>query len=194
MGRAADPDDAERMTTSIDTSRSLRAAHLGARSLVYCALLIPRSVFALIAALCGRTDAAVARWPRRPDPGAAGRPGLVPVAGHALISLLLGAAALVPFGVELAFVVRGVFYGLVDSGPYDQSWGGPSRGGAWAAHFLIGLPMAAAGVLILIGIAAVHQRLAPVLAGRRPAPWVIPVALSIPVPAVALFIAWLHQI
>jgi hypothetical protein len=191
MGRAADPDDAEPMTTAIDTSRSVRVAHLAARGLVYCALLIPRSVFALIAALCGRTDAAVARWPRR---AATGRPGLVPVAGHALISLLLGAAALVPLGVELACVLRGVFYGLVDPGPYDQSWGGPSRAGAWAAHFLISLPLAAAGLLVLIGIAAVHQRLSPVLAGRRPVPWVIPVALAIPLPAVALFIAWLHQI
>ena len=69
-----------------------------------------------------------------------------------------------------------------------------SGGGAWAAHFLISLPLAAAGILVLIGIAAVHRRLAPVLTGRRPVRWVIPVALAIPVPAVALFIAWLHQI
>jgi hypothetical protein len=191
MGRAADPDDAERMTTAIDTRRSLRVAHLAARSLVYCTLLIPRSVFALIAALCGRTDKAVARWPH---PGATARPGLVPVVGHALISLLLGAVALLPLGVELLFVLRGVLYGLVDPGPYDQSWGGPGRGGAWAAHFLISLPLAAAGIAVLIGIAAVHQRLTPVLAGRRPAPWVIPVALAIPVPAAVLFVAWLHQI
>jgi hypothetical protein len=191
MGRAADPDDAERMTTAIETRRSLRVAHLAARSLAYCALLIPRSVSALIAALCGRTDRAVARWPH---PGATARPGLVPVVGHALTSLLLGAVALLPLGVELLFVLRGVLYGLVDPGPYDHSWGGPSRGGAWAAHFLIGLPLAAAGLLVLIGVAAVHRRLTPVLAGRRPAPWVIPVALAIPVPAAVLFVAWLHQI
>jgi hypothetical protein len=194
MGRTADPDHPERMTTAMDTSRSRRAAHLATGGLGYCALLIPRSLFALTAALCGRTDAASAVWPPRPRPGATARPGLLPVAGHALIGLLLGAAALVPLGVELAFVLRGVFYGLVDHGPYDQAWGGPARGGAWAAHFLISLPMAAAGILVLIGIAAVHRRLTPVLAGRRPAPWVIPVALAIPVPAVALFIAWLHQI
>jgi hypothetical protein len=191
MGRAVDPDDAERMTTAIDTRRSLHAVHLAARSLAYCALLIPRSVFALIAALCGWTDRAVARWPRSE---ATGRPGLVPVAGHALISLLLGAAALIPLGVELAFVFRGVFYGLVDPGPFDHAWGGPSRAGAWAAHFLISLPLAAAGLLVLIGVAALHRRLSPLLAGRRPAPWVVPLALSIPVPAAFLFVAWLHQI
>jgi hypothetical protein len=172
-------------------------AGVAARSIVNCVALIPFAMLALIAALCGRTEAA-ARWWRRLPPGTpaepSGRPGPVLVAGHALISLLLGAAALVPLGVELAFVARGVLYGLVDHGPYNHSWGGPSRAGAWAAHFLISLPMAAAGVLVLIGIAAVHQRLAPVLAGRRPARWVIPAALAIPVPAVALFIAWLHQI
>lgn len=193
------------MTTSLDTSSRQssrpgpfrRTAAVAARSIVHCAALIPFAVLALIAALAGRTDAA-ARWWRRLLPGTpaepTGRPGLVLIAGHALISLLLGAAALVPLGIELAFVVRGVFYGLVDPGPYNHSWGGPSRGGAWAAHFLIAVPMALAGVLVLIGIAAVHQRLTVALAGRRPAPWVIPVALAIPAAAVAFFIAWLHQL
>ncbi|RSM51120.1 hypothetical protein DMB66_42885 [Actinoplanes sp. ATCC 53533] len=116
------------------------------------------------------------------------------VAGHAVLSLVLGAVALIPFGVLLAFVFRGVFYGLVDHGPYDNSWGGPSRAGAWLAHFLIGLPMAVAALLLLAGIAALHARLTTMLTGRRPAPWVLAVALVLPVPAVALFIAWLHQI
>jgi len=54
--------------------------------------------------------------------------------------------------------------------------------------------MAAVAGLALIGIAAIHQRLTTALADRRPAWWLIPAALAVPVPAVALFIAWLHQI
>jgi hypothetical protein len=54
---------------------------------------------------------------------------------------------------------------------------------------VIGSPIFVAGALALIGIAAVHQRLTLALTGRRPAPWLIPIALAIPVPAVALFVA-----
>jgi hypothetical protein len=116
------------------------------------------------------------------------------VVGHAVISALLGAVAILPLGVLVLVVLRGMFYGLVDPGPYDTSWGGPTRAGAWTAHFLIGLPMAAAAVLVLIGIATVHARLTrSLLTGRRPG-WAMPVALLVPVPAVLFFVAWLHQI
>jgi hypothetical protein len=116
------------------------------------------------------------------------------VMGHAVISALLGVVAILPLGVLVLVVLRGMFYGLVDPGPYDTSWGGPTRAGAWTAHFLIGLPMAAAAVLVLIGIAAVHARLTrSLLTGRRPG-WALPVALLVPVPAALFFVAWLHQI
>jgi hypothetical protein len=171
------------------------------RSVVYCVALIPLAVAALFATLCGRADAATLWWIRlrtrvlgEPAPGATGRPRFAAVAGHAILSALLGAAALVPLGVEVLFVLRGVFYGFVDPGPYNDSWGGPSRAGAWTVHFLVSLPMAAAGIFVLIGIAAVHQRLTLALTGRRPAPWVIVVALVVPALAVIFFILWLHQI
>ncbi|GAA3345168.1 hypothetical protein GCM10020358_51190 [Amorphoplanes nipponensis] len=171
------------------------------------AALLPLAVAALLAVPLGRARAAAGWWLRLrsrllgPLPpggaGVAGRPGRaggLVVAGHAVLSLLLGAVALLPFGALLAFVFRGVCYGLVDPGPYDTSWGGPSRAGAWAAHFLVGLPMAAVALLLLAGLAALHGRLSGVLAGQRPARWVFAVALTVPLPAVALFVAWLHQI
>jgi hypothetical protein len=123
-----------------------------------------------------------------------GRPGLVAVVGHAVLSLLLGLIALIPFGMLAAFVARGVFYGLVDHGPYTNSWGGPSRAGAWVVHFLVGVPMALVALLALVGIAALHSRSTTMLAGRRPAAWVLATAVVLPLPAVALFVAWLHQI
>jgi hypothetical protein len=174
---------------------------IAGRSLAYCATLIPLATFGLLAALGGRTTLTASWWRRlrtrvlgQPAPHQIGRPGAGLMLGHSLTSLLLGAAALVPLGVELAFVLRGVFYGLVDHGPYNHSWGGPSRSGAWLAHFLVSLPLSLTGAVALIGIAAVHQRLTSALDGDRPAPWLVPVALLIPLPAVALFIAWLHQI
>ena len=172
---------------------------LGRRSL-YCAALLPLACLSLAAVLAGRARAAAGWWLRlrarllgtAASPPA--RPGALVVAGHAVPSLLLGATALVPFGVLLAFVFRGVFYGLVDHGPYDTSWGGPTRAGAWVAHVLIGLPMAAAALLLLTGIATLHGRLTTMLTGRRPAPWVLIVTLVLTLAAVAFFIAWLHQI
>lgn len=160
------------------------------RGSLYCARLLPLSLAALVAALVGRAHSA-ARWWRVEQPGRAGVLGTV---GHAVLGLLLGAAALVPFGLILAFIFRGVFYGLVDHGPYDNSWGGPSRAGAWLVHFLIALPIAGVAVLLLAGIAALHRRLSPLLMGRRPAGWVLVTAVVVPVPAVVFFIAWLHQI
>jgi hypothetical protein len=185
------------MTTSLST-RPRPRLRLG-RRLLYCAALLPLAASALIAALIGRARTAAGWWLRlrarllgRAEP--CGRPRASVVAGHAVLSLLLGVVALVPFGVLLAFVFRGILYGLVDPGPYDDSWGGPGRAGAWLAHFLVGVPMAAAALLLLAGIAALHDRVTTVLAGHRPAPWVLTVALLLPLPAVAFFIAWLHQI
>jgi hypothetical protein len=87
-----------------------------------------------------------------------------------------------------------VLYGFVDHGPYENSWGGPSLAGAWLVHFLVSLPFAFAVTVALMGLVAVHQRLGVVLAGGRPAPWLIPVVLVMPLPVAVLFVAWLHQI
>ncbi len=147
----------------------------------------------------GRARAAAGWWLRLRarlfgTPEVAGRPGALVVAGHAVLSLSLGATALVPFGMLLAFVFRGVLYGLVDPGPYDHSWGGPSRAGAWVAHLVIGAPMAGASVLLLAGVAALHGRLTSMLTGRRPEPWVLVGTLTLTLAAVAFLLAWLRQI
>ncbi|GLZ61962.1 hypothetical protein [Micromonospora sp. NBRC 107095] len=150
----------------------------------------------------GGAGAAVARWRSlrtgllgMPPTAVAGRrPGTVAVFGHALLSLLVGAVALLPLGVQLLLVLRGVLYGVVDPGPYDDSWGGPTRAGAWLAHFLVGLPLPAAVLAALIGIAAVHQRLTRHLDGERGPLWLLPTVLLMAVAGAALFVAWTHQI
>jgi hypothetical protein len=193
------------MTTSSVVSRSVVLRSVVSsrvpRSLLYCVTLIPLSGWSVIAALFGRAEAAARTWSRvrtrvlaEPPPPATHRPGFAVVAGHALLSLLLGAAALVPLGVEFLFVERGVFYGLADPGPYDHSWGGPTRAGAWLVHFLVSVPLAAAGLLMLIGIAALHQRLTAGLTGRRPGLGPILASVLVAAVAVVFFVAWLHQI
>ncbi|WP_433264838.1 hypothetical protein ACQPWR_30925 [Micromonospora vinacea] len=183
-------------------SRPYRVLRLAGRSLAYCAALAPVAVLTLVTAPLGGAGAAVARWralrgwllgtPPTAAPGR--RPGTVAVLGHALLTLLVGAVALLPLGVELLMVLRGVLYGVVDPGPYDNSWGGPTRAGAWLAHFLVGLPMAAAGLAALIGIAAVHQRLTRRLDGERGPLWLLPTVLLMAVAGALLFVAWTRQI
>ncbi|RZT81457.1 hypothetical protein EV382_4736 [Micromonospora violae] len=183
-------------------SRSHRLVRRTGRSLAYCATLIPVAVLALVTTPLGGAGAAVARW-RALRTGLLGmpptavpdrRPGAVAVLGHAVLSLLVGLVALLPLGVELLMVLRGVLYGVVESGPYDNAWGGPTLAGAWLAHFLIGLPIAAAGLAALIGIAAVHQRLTRRLDGERGPLWLFPTVLLMALAATLLFIAWTHQI
>ncbi|GGO12338.1 NUDIX hydrolase [Micromonospora parathelypteridis] len=186
------------------TRRSLpyRMGRLAGRSLAYCATLIPVALLALVTAPLGGADAVVARWRslrtgllgKSPTPAPARRPGRLAVLGHALLSLLLGALALLPIGVGLLVVLRGALYGVVVSGPYVGAWGGPTRGGAWLAHFLIGLPFAAAGLAALIGIAAMHQRLTRRLDGERGSRWLIPTMLLMALAGALLFVAWTHQI
>ncbi|WP_410814588.1 hypothetical protein [Micromonospora sp. 067-2] len=182
-------------------SRPYRTARLAGRSLAYCAALVPLALLALVTTPLGGAGAAATRWRAlrsrllgAPPATAGRRPGTVSVFGHALLSLLLGAAALLPLGIEVLLVLRGVLYGVVDPGPYTNSWGGPTRAGAWLAHFLVGLPMAAAGLAALIGIAAVHQRLTRSLDGESRAPWLMPTALLIALAGALLFVAWTHQI
>jgi len=174
-----------------------------ARSLVYCAALIPVAVAALALVVAGRPRMAARWWQglrtrllgRSPDPdGKSGTGGPGAVGLHAVASLLLGAAALVPLGFQLLFVFRSVLYGFVDHGPYDTSWGGPTRAGAWIAHFLIGIPISAAGLAALVGIAALHQRLTAALDGQPRPRWLLPVTVVVGGLATGFVVAWSRQI
>jgi hypothetical protein len=154
----------------------------------------------LFAAVIGRQQWTVASWRRLRTrlldlpavPG--GRPRTLAVAGHAMGSLLLGVMAVVPLGVEVLWLLRAVLYGFVDSGPYDHSWGGPTRGGAWVAHFLIGTPEALAGLAALAGIAALHQRLTAALDGVRTPRWLMPTVVAAGLATALLFVAWTRQL
>ncbi|WP_166023381.1 hypothetical protein [Streptomyces chilikensis] len=87
-----------------------------------------------------------------------------------------------------------MLYGFVDGGPYDTSWGGPTRAGAWLAHFAVGLPIAVAALALLWAVAALHDRLgARFVRGERIGAWVLPAALPACAGGVVFVVAWLRQ-
>ncbi|WIM96219.1 hypothetical protein ACTOB_008390 [Actinoplanes oblitus] len=175
----------------------MNAKHRIGQAVFYSAGLAPVSAAGLGLAVAGRPGTAArlaAGWQSR-----IGRPvelprRFLPVAADAGLGLLLGLLALIPLALEVLFVARGILYGWVDPGPYDTSWGGPTRAGAWLAHFLVGVPIAVAGIAALIGIAALHRRWTRRLAGEPGGAWVLPVAVLIAAAEVLFFIAWLHQL
>ncbi|MEV4814069.1 hypothetical protein [Micromonospora avicenniae] len=190
-----------RFTAAEEHSRARRLTALTGRSLAYGALLPLMALAALPTVLFGRAGTALSWWRTlrtrvlaAPPVEVRRRVGWLPVAGHGLLSLLLGAAALPPLGVQLLMVLRGMLYGLVVPGPYDHAWGGPTLAGAWVVHFLVGIPTSTAGLALLLAIAALHQRLTAALDGQRLRPWVLPVALLICAAMGLFFVAWLHQI
>lgn len=163
------------------------------RRLARAVTLLPAGLCALAAALGGRDDAA-RRWlgvgaaPGHP------RPRTAQLVGHAALTVLLGVLALIPAGVLLLAVLRGPFYGLVDDGPYDGSWGGPGRTGAWLAHFAAALPLAAAAAGLLYGLAHLHRLLTAPLRGERRPRWVV-LCVPVCVLAGALFVtAFVRQL
>ncbi|MGW1122459.1 hypothetical protein ACWD5B_36000 [Streptomyces tanashiensis] len=165
----------------------------------YAAALLPAAVVTLGALAAGRAERAGAWWARagEQDPTTLAperRPGAWRLVAHALVCVPLGLLALVPVGIEVLFVLRGVLYPLVDHGPYDHSWGGPSMAGAWAVHFLAALPFAAAGLGALWLLARLHTRLAGRLWGRRAGAGPVLALLVSSVAGVLLVIAWIHQL
>ncbi|MGH3912320.1 MAG: hypothetical protein ACRDTC_02740 [Pseudonocardiaceae bacterium] len=102
--------------------------------------------------------------------------------------------ALVLLGASILAVVRGLLYGLVDRGPYTESWGGPTLAGAWTAHALVALLTLAVAGLGFHGLVALHTGMTRRLLGTGSSGWTIPVALLIGAATLLLIIAWTRQI
>ncbi|MFE7596712.1 hypothetical protein [Streptomyces sp. NPDC057494] len=170
-----------------------------ARRIGYAASLLPTALLTPALVAAGRSDLARAWWARvdEQDPAALSstrRPGAWRLSGHALMSVPLGLLALIPVGVEILFVLRGVLYPVFEHGPYDHAWGGPSMAGAWAAHFLIGLALAAAGLGALWLLNRLHSRLAGWTWGRKVGAGPVCALPVLFTAGVVLVIAWTHQL
>jgi hypothetical protein len=171
------------------------------RSAAYCALLLPVALAAFPAIALGRRASVVGRWQAlrvrllgEPAPASVRTPRTTMIAAHAVASLLLGLVALVPLGMQVLWLFRAVLYGFVDRGPYDHSWGGPTRAGAWLVHFLVGTGQAFVGLVALAGIAALHQRLTAGLDGARSPRWLVPTVAVTGVATGLFVVAWTRQL
>lgn len=155
-----------------------RAGHT-ARAAIYAVALIPTGVAAL--------------WTRYPATSP-DRPSRWLLVRHTAVTVLLGAVAWILAGVIALMVIRGAFYGLVDNGPYDDAWGGPTRGGAWLVHFAVSVPIAALAVLLLAGVAYLHRQMSRRLDGGHIARWVTPVVVVLGTAVTLFVVAWTRQL
>jgi hypothetical protein len=134
-----------------------------------------------------------------PEPGVPGIPGVVPpgtprVVAHAVLTVLLGALTALLTGVIALAVARGFFYGLVDDGPYDDSWGGPGRAGAWLAHAVVATPVFFAATGLLYGIALLHRWMTAPLRGARRPRWTLPAVLVSCLAGALFVVAFVRQL
>ncbi len=180
--------------------RGVRAVTVVAGILAYGVLMLPIAVTALPLCLLGRTGTLRSLWSalrtrllRRPVPPS-GHGGVPAAAAHTVLSVLVGAVCWVLLGVLTLVVLRGAFYGLVTTGPYDHSWGGPSPSGTWLAHFAISAPFGAAAVGLLYLVSRMHLRLDGLLRGERTPLWVVLVCLLLSALGAIFVVAWAHQI
>ncbi|MCF3183063.1 hypothetical protein IPZ70_24415 [Streptomyces polychromogenes] len=189
-------------TTATVTAARIRPGVLRSRfvrRVGHAALLLPAVLGTAGAVAVGRADAARRWWARSGELGAAARaghagPGGARLLAHSLLCLPLGLLALIPLGMQLLFVLRGMLYPVVQAGPYTNAWGGPSLAGAWLAHFGVGLLSAVVGLGVLWSLNRLHARLAGGMWGRRVGVWPVLAVAAASAAGLMLVVAWTHQI
>ncbi|WP_157987804.1 hypothetical protein [Jiangella endophytica] len=91
-------------------------------------------------------------------------------------------------------IVRGPFYGLVESGPYDGAWGGPSRSGAWLVHAALAVPIGLVAGALLVASERLRRRLVLQEQGEPAAWWARPVAALAVALAAVWVVLWVGQL
>ncbi|NLU84642.1 hypothetical protein [Rhodococcus sp. HNM0569] len=112
-------------------------------------------------------------------------------------AVLSGAVGLVAWFVVFLAVVaatRGVLYGVVDKGPYDTAWGGPTLAGAWAVHLALGLLAVPVAAWLLAWIGTLVAALRDRIVRRRGSVLIVPTGIVVAAFGVILVVSWLHQL
>ncbi|MGW0252192.1 hypothetical protein ACWDYH_36760 [Nocardia goodfellowii] len=122
------------------------------------------------------------------------RSSAVRTGAHTLLSAGMGLLAWFLLFLAVVAAVRGLCYPLLTPDDYENSWGGPTLGGAWAVHAALGIGLLPVWAIGLAGLGHLQVRLARRLLGRDGAFWPIPLAVLLACAGVLLFISWLHQI
>ncbi|WP_194813603.1 hypothetical protein [Nocardia sp. XZ_19_385] len=122
------------------------------------------------------------------------QPSALRAAAHTLLSGGMGLLAWFLLFLATVAAVRGIAYPLLTGDDYENSWGGPTLGGAWAVHAALGIGLLPVWAIGLAGLGQLQVRLARRLLGRTGAFWSLPLAVLLACAGVLLFISWLHQI
>jgi hypothetical protein len=123
------------------------------------------------------------------------RPSMALVVAHRVVTVAHGLLVCFLIGLWGIAVVRGLFFGLVEHGPFGPgTWGGPTLAGAWAVHAAVAVPVIVLIPVALLGIRRLHTTMTRGLHGAPLRWWVRPVAVLIAVAGAALFVAWVRQI
>lgn len=153
-----------------------------------------------MAALGGRRGTAhgwVKSLQRGLDPPGIGTSSAAPstasVAAHGVVAAGAGVLAWIAAALLALFVFRGLLYGVVVPGPYDEAWGGPTLAGAWIVHALVGLALAVLALELLRTVDALYTRLSTrLLTGNGPA-WEVPISVLLTVLVGLLLWNWASQ-
>lgn len=190
--------------TASTTSRSIMSRSIMSwliRSIGYDLALVPVSLLAMVRSLGGRADAVhqtwrkLARFQGSADPIRLRRPGVAGSVLSALVSLVLGLLSWFLLMMLVIAVVRGPFYGFVENGPFGpETWGGPTKAGAWAVHAAIAIPIIVVIPFLLRGLALLQAASIRQLYGSATSRLVLPATILLAIGGAAFFYSWTQQI
>jgi hypothetical protein len=171
------------------------------RSIGYDVALVPVSLLALVRSLLGRADAVHQTWRRlarfqgSADPIRLRRPGVVGAVLSGLVSLALGLLSWFLVMMLVIAVVRGPFFGFVEDGPFGpETWGGPTKAGAWAVHAAIAIPIIVLLPFVLRGLGLLQAAAIRRLYGSATSRLVLPATILLAAGGALLFYSWTQQL
>ncbi|WP_433005849.1 hypothetical protein [Kribbella sp. CA-294648] len=183
------------------TTRLIRCPARLVRSIGYAVALVPAGLLAIGNSLLGRADTVHRTWRRlarfqgSPDPIRWRRPGAASVVFSSLVSLALGLLSWFLLMLLVVAVVRGPFYGFVETGPVGPgTWGGPTKAGAWAVHAVVAVPIIVGLPFVLRGLALVQAAMIRRLYGSGTSRLVLPATILLAVLGALLFSSWIQQL
>ncbi|MDX6262623.1 MAG: hypothetical protein QOH84_4311 [Kribbellaceae bacterium] len=163
--------------------------------------MVPVSVVAMGRSLIGRADAVHQTWRRlarfqgSPEPIWLRRPGVVGGLMSGLVSLVLGLLSWFLVMMLVIAVVRGPFFGFVEDGPFGpETWGGPTKAGAWAVHAAIAVPVIVLLPFVLRGVGLLQAASIRRLYGSATSRLVLPATILLAIAGASFFYSWTQQI
>ncbi|MFD9220283.1 hypothetical protein ACFWDI_09775 [Streptomyces sp. NPDC060064] len=112
----------------------------------------------------------------------------------ALLGTGLGLLAWFIILISTQAAVNGALYPLLDAHDYQNSWGGPTLAGAWAAHAALAVPILVAAVWLLRGLVVLGSDDQEPSTGSRSHWWSRPLALLLAAAGAVLFVGWINQL